>query len=76
MATPVRRGELPQERGCRGVHRLDVRAGEPTWNEDYGDDVKLLGVYSTEERALERANRARRLPGFRDELECFSCRSV
>jgi hypothetical protein len=46
-------------------------AGELTWNEDFGDDVKLLGAYSTEERALERASRARGLPGFRDEPECF-----
>jgi hypothetical protein len=51
------------------LHRDE--SGDLTWNEDYGDDVKLLGVYSTEERARERIGRARSLPGFRDEPDCF-----
>ncbi|MFF1306054.1 hypothetical protein [Streptomyces sp. NPDC058307] len=36
-----------------------------------GDDVKLLGIYSTLERVEGRMRQARRLPGFRDESECF-----
>lgn len=38
---------------------------------DVGDDVKLLGVYSTEQRAQERIHEAQTLPGFRDEPDCF-----
>ncbi|WP_055628272.1 DUF7336 domain-containing protein [Streptomyces hirsutus] len=40
-------------------------------DEQDGDDVKLLGIYSTEEKAEERIVRARLLPGFRDEPKCF-----
>ncbi|MFF1547075.1 hypothetical protein [Streptomyces sp. NPDC058291] len=40
-------------------------------DEQDGDDVKLLGVYSTPERAEERMRRARLLPGFADEPDCF-----
>ncbi|MGW0859206.1 DUF7336 domain-containing protein [Streptomyces sp. NPDC002690] len=40
-------------------------------DESDGDDVKLLGIYSTRERAEERVRQARLLPGFRDEPECF-----
>lgn len=36
-----------------------------------GDDVKLLGIYSTLERVEERVRQARLLPGFHDEPECF-----
>jgi hypothetical protein len=36
-----------------------------------GDDVKLLGIYSTLERVEGRMRQARLLPGFRDEPECF-----
>lgn len=32
---------------------------------------KLLGVYSTRERAEDRAERARQLPGFRDHTNDF-----
>jgi hypothetical protein len=39
--------------------------------EDEGDDVKLLGVYSSQARAEQRRSGARKLPGFRDEPECF-----
>ena len=41
-------------------------------DEQDGDDVKLLGVYSTRELAEERRQRARLTPGFRDEPECFT----
>ncbi|MDH6624006.1 hypothetical protein M2271_001803 [Streptomyces sp. LBL] len=37
-----------------------------------GDDVKLLGIYSTLERVEERVRQARLLPGFSEEPECFS----
>ncbi|MBL1108847.1 hypothetical protein JK361_30410 [Streptomyces sp. 5-8] len=40
-------------------------------DEQDGDDVKLLGVYSTPEKARERMHRARLLPGFADEPDCF-----
>ncbi|WNM33676.1 hypothetical protein RKE30_26450 [Streptomyces sp. Li-HN-5-11] len=40
-------------------------------DEQDGDDVKLLGIYSAEEKAEERIVRARLLPGFRDEPNCF-----
>ncbi|MFD6417060.1 hypothetical protein [Streptomyces sp. NPDC060194] len=36
-----------------------------------GDDVKLLGIYSTRERAEERLRAAGEFPGFRDEPACF-----
>ncbi|MGV9252314.1 DUF7336 domain-containing protein [Streptomyces sp. NPDC003697] len=40
-------------------------------DEQDGDDVKLLGVYSSAEKAEERMGRARLLPGFADEPDCF-----
>jgi hypothetical protein len=45
--------------------------GELIWDEEDGDDLKILGAYSTEQRAEERIERARWLPGFRDEPDCF-----
>lgn len=45
--------------------------GEFSAQEDEGDDVKLLGVYSSEEGARRRVASARALPGFRDEPDCF-----
>jgi hypothetical protein len=45
--------------------------GELSWDEEEGDDLKILGVYSTEQKAQDRIVRARRLPGFRDEPDCF-----
>ncbi|MYR60682.1 hypothetical protein GTY54_32110 [Streptomyces sp. SID625] len=36
-----------------------------------GDDAKLLGVYSSHAKAEERMRRARLLPGFADEPDCF-----
>lgn len=52
-----------------GVHRQD---GEVRIDEQAGDEVMLLGCYSTERRAKERTGRARLLPGFADEPECFT----
>jgi hypothetical protein len=52
-----------------GVHRQD---GEVRIDEQAGDVVKLLGCYSSEERAKERIGRARLLPGFGNEPECFT----
>jgi uncharacterized protein YuzE len=45
--------------------------GEVVWDEEAGDDIKLLGVYSSDLRARERIERARQLPGFADEPDCF-----
>jgi hypothetical protein len=45
--------------------------GELVWNEQEGDDLKILGAYSTEERAQDRVTRARQLSGFREEPDCF-----
>lgn len=45
--------------------------GELGWDEEGGDDVKILGVYSTEMKAQDRIIRARTLPGFRAEPDCF-----
>ncbi|GAA0228599.1 hypothetical protein GCM10010492_28680 [Saccharothrix mutabilis subsp. mutabilis] len=45
--------------------------GELVWDEEDGDDVKVLGVYSTEQRARERIERARKTPGFAEEPDCF-----
>lgn len=45
--------------------------GELTWDEESGDNVKLLGVYSSDEHARERIRQAQRLPGFIDEPNCF-----
>lgn len=39
--------------------------------EQDGDEVKLLGVYSSREKAEGRMISARLLPGFADEPECF-----
>lgn len=47
------------------------RDGELVWDEEDGDDLKILGVYSTERRAEERIVRARNLPGFAEEPDCF-----
>jgi hypothetical protein len=55
--------------GTLTVHRDEE--GELVWDEEEGDDLKILGVYSTEERAQDRITRARQLPGFRDEPDCF-----
>jgi len=40
-------------------------------DEEEGDDVKRLGVYSTREKAQERVVEARKLPGFSSEPQCF-----
>ncbi len=51
-----------------GVHHVD---GEVRVDEQTGDDVKVLGCYSTEDRAAARIARARRVPGFAEEPDCF-----
>ncbi|HKT04038.1 MAG TPA: hypothetical protein VJT31_31320 [Rugosimonospora sp.] len=45
--------------------------GELVWDEEDGDDLKILGAYSTEQKAQDRIVQARRLPDFRDEPDCF-----
>jgi hypothetical protein len=61
-------------------HRAEDESGEVRhfaapddyWSdEEAGDDVKHLGVYSTRALAQERIGQARQLPGFRDEPDCF-----
>lgn len=63
----VRHASSPD--GRRTEHRGED--GELIWDEEDGDDLKILGVYSTEQKAQERLIRARELPGFRDEPDCF-----
>jgi hypothetical protein len=46
-------------------------SGELDWGEQDGDDLKILGAYSTEQKAQDRIVRAQALPGFRDEPDCF-----
>jgi hypothetical protein len=62
----------------RHVPFLDGRAiehrgedGELIWDEEDWDDLKILGAYSTKQKAQERLLRSRGLPGFRDEPDCF-----
>ena len=50
-------------------HRGDD--GELFWDEQDGDDVKFLGVFSSEAGADECVVRSKHLPGFRDEPDCF-----
>jgi hypothetical protein len=55
--------------GASTPHR--AREDELSWDEMAGDDLKLLGVYSTDDRARNRIASARELPGFREEPDCF-----
>lgn len=55
--------------GGDGVTHLD--GGEVHIDEQDGDDVKLLGVYSSRAKAEDRMASARLLPGFGGEPECF-----
>ncbi|MEV7182359.1 hypothetical protein [Kitasatospora sp. NPDC093679] len=50
---------------------LHLDGDVPYLDEQDGDDAKLLGVYSTEALAEERIHRARLLPGFAEEPDCF-----
>jgi hypothetical protein len=45
--------------------------GSPLCDEQAGDDVKLLGVYSSTAAAQARIESARTLPGFTGEPDCF-----
>jgi hypothetical protein len=48
------------------------RTPDDFWaDEQAGDDVKLLGAYSSRERAIDRIRRSATQPGFRDEPLCF-----
>jgi hypothetical protein len=53
-----------------GSQHLDDN-GSPLCDEQAGDDVKLLGIYSSEIAAQARIESARLLPGFSDEPDCF-----
>jgi hypothetical protein len=45
--------------------------GDVVIDEEQGDNVKLLGIYSSRANAEKRIARARLLSGFRDEPDCF-----
>ncbi|WP_019135302.1 hypothetical protein [Cellulomonas massiliensis] len=55
--------------GSPTVHRGDD--GELVWDEEDGDDLKMLGVFSSDAAAARAVDHARTLPGFRDEPDCF-----
>jgi hypothetical protein len=55
--------------GRPATHRDEE--GVLIWDEEDGDNLKILGVYSSEARAEDRIQRARELPGFEDEPDCF-----
>ena len=59
----------PTDDGSPVTHREEI--GHLVWDEQEGDDLKLLGVYSTQALADERIGRARDSLGFRDEPDCF-----
>jgi hypothetical protein len=46
--------------------------GEVRIDEQAGDDVKLLGCYSSKQRANDRIERARLFSGFAQESDCFT----
>lgn len=46
-------------------------SGELIWDEEDGDDLKILGIFSSEAAAERVIERARKQPGFRDEPDCF-----
>jgi hypothetical protein len=45
--------------------------GDPLCDEQAGDNVKLLGIYSSSARAHARIRAARLRPGFAEEPDCF-----
>ncbi|MEU7778883.1 hypothetical protein [Micromonospora parva] len=52
------------------VEHLD-ESGELRVEEEFGDNVKLLGVYSSDMAARARIDSAKGLPGFSNEPDCF-----
>lgn len=54
--------------GSPTEHRDDD--GELVIDEEF-DDLKIIGAYESEEAAEAAVARTRRLPGFREEPECF-----
>lgn len=57
--------------GPDGEVRHFADDGEFWAEEEEGDNVKLLGVYSSRENAVARIEQAREQEGFRDEPRCF-----
>jgi hypothetical protein len=61
------------------IHHAEFTDGRPTEHvdadgdlvDDNEDDIKLLGVYRTEERAQRRIDEARTEPGFVADPDCF-----
>jgi hypothetical protein len=45
--------------------------GDLTWDEKEGDDLKILGVFSRRAGGLAAIGKARELPGFTEEPNCF-----
>ncbi|NUS09833.1 MAG: hypothetical protein HOY69_00225 [Streptomyces sp.] len=60
-----------QNEAGEGGATLHVEGEDVYLDEQDGDDAKLLGVYSSQAGAEERVRRARGLPGFAEEPECF-----
>ncbi|WP_327234377.1 hypothetical protein OG349_10650 [Streptomyces sp. NBC_01317] len=54
-----------------GVIRHFAEPDDYWSDEEEGDDPKHLGTYSSREAAQGRIERARKLPGFADEPDCF-----
>ena len=52
------------------VEHLD-ESGEVRFEEEFSDNLKLLGIYSSDAGAKARIDSARHLPGFSDEPNCF-----
>ena len=58
------------DRDGRARHQQTLD-GDWFCDEQAGDDAKLLGLYSTQDKANVRVEQARTLPGFQEEPECF-----
>ncbi|MFJ5214935.1 hypothetical protein ACIP98_09480 [Streptomyces sp. NPDC088354] len=70
IVCPLRHVGHQNEAGPDGATVHVDESGSLHVDEQDGDDVKLLGIYPTEQRAEERVRRAHVLPGFRGEPEC------
>lgn len=54
----------------RAIEHFDSD-GDIIFDENEGDRLNILGIFSSERTALERIASAKSEPGFRDEPECF-----
>ncbi|MEU3844436.1 hypothetical protein AB0E88_30965 [Streptomyces sp. NPDC028635] len=55
---------------------LHFRGPDDNWCNEEVDDRKDLGTYTSREKALHRIERARQLPGFADEPDCFHIEEI